>query len=1140
LILSKNWVRFGHNFIFRLNPFWSALINTEIVASCNAIKTLVEAIMDPKCEEMAGPLTLTLLFLLDQDSTRRHLRPSLELQKLLCVFTDTDAPDSPERETKKKTATEALVMMMRSWTGILILSSDEYGLKSIIRLMSLPDKVKGAVWARNAVTDLLFEILEVVKVPGFSGFGLRGGIRANLLNNYIVMVLMAFVNCGLVDVLTDIGINGSREAAGVATSLLSAVLNLAADLLPPAQNARLNALPSVVNLASRFDGEINQRIRASNILGDLSEYSDHLTVSSTDPAGIPIQHQKTRAKSASVAQNDAPSQARGPLSLEAITSQTDINSNYRRYRRFTKERRKQYMVKSLRVQVESKMDENEINNALRESQVIAHKEYRKWDFSMCLELLEGPLLNAQLLSYVMNKTKFIKRLLSFLKPSKKFFSTLPWNVENAKFTAVACQLFRVLTSTEEATQYTFFVELVDEIFMTLICKATNKPLNPEYQFDLLHLTQDALATTLSCEYFTLIGILSETKLGLKFLEKWNFFNDLYALATDPVMDYLSRAICTNLDYGGHTFEESSARQLISFYLYNGSKANKIYFLEHIRLMLRANVEGFQDWGLDLLVTVVDATDMDVALAALAILEEVCEQSETLEALIRKNPSFKVVGKHADNLLTKFLSHPAGVDYLDGLNWIEPQFEFWRSEGMLQYVEELENALVAALNDNVSSPRFGGLSSRTLEEEYFYDRLHNLPWRMDVTIYRSESEYKVSTDAYVESRTSPDGGLQLYVVAEMRNDKTARFNWVDANTTIQATLQIGKEESLTSILKERWTKKCLPKTRQAMTKDNRSVSEDGVIWEFDYDVKKDDDDDDDEPQGEKVKVKTIAFNLPFSSSSYTVVSLAPHFYGELCKTKEGVELFQRKGHFAHFIDMVRNPETSWIERRAALWTIGHIGSSETGFQLLKETDIVQYISNQAMSCTTLSMRGTCFYILGLLSLPSAGREVLDKLGWDFPLNTDLAIAVPKDIVSFLKVPTTNYAGSWALSPQNKFGVNAVPSTTGKTSTKLAPENYASVVLGHISNLGNNVTQKQSHATLTRMRQRYPQYFQSAALMFEAAKLMASYSFHLPPRRFVWFDLFDQVDLSEVGILAFDGPADHTVEKLPAPKTPAPAS
>lgn len=124
------------------------LLNTDIVASCNAVKYLVDAILHPDCQDMYKSLTLTILYLLDQEATRKSLRPSLDLQKLWSVFTDTDAPDGPEKEGRKKTASEALVMMMRSWTGILSLASDEYGLKSLIKTMALPEKVKGSAWAR--------------------------------------------------------------------------------------------------------------------------------------------------------------------------------------------------------------------------------------------------------------------------------------------------------------------------------------------------------------------------------------------------------------------------------------------------------------------------------------------------------------------------------------------------------------------------------------------------------------------------------------------------------------------------------------------------------------------------------------------------------------------------------------------------------------------------------------------------------------------------------------------------------------------------------------------------------------------------------------------------------------------------------
>ncbi len=43
-----------------------ALTNPERVAACNGIRTMVEAILDPTCQDISCSLTLTLLFLLDQ------------------------------------------------------------------------------------------------------------------------------------------------------------------------------------------------------------------------------------------------------------------------------------------------------------------------------------------------------------------------------------------------------------------------------------------------------------------------------------------------------------------------------------------------------------------------------------------------------------------------------------------------------------------------------------------------------------------------------------------------------------------------------------------------------------------------------------------------------------------------------------------------------------------------------------------------------------------------------------------------------------------------------------------------------------------------------------------------------------------
>jgi rapamycin-insensitive companion of mTOR len=81
-----------------------------------------------------------------------------------------------------------------------------------------------------------------------------------------------------------------------------------------------------------------------------------------------------------------------------------------------------------------------------------------------------------------------------------------------------------------------------------------------------------------------------------------------------------------------------------------------------------------------------------------------------------------------------------------------------------------------------------------------------------------------------------------------------------------------------------------------------------------------------------------------------------------------------GHVQEFTETVKAPLPSSIQKRAALWALGQVGSSALGFNLLASSDIVEHISGQAKRCHTLSMRGTCFYILGLLSRTELARSV----------------------------------------------------------------------------------------------------------------------------------------------------------------------
>lgn len=434
-----------------------ALFNPRVVAESNSFEVLVDAILDPRCEELAPSLTFSMLYLLDKEATRRYLRPSLDLEKLICVFTNTDAPDDNNKEALKKNSTEALVILMRSWTGILMLSSDEFGLRSVIDLLKLPESVKGSTWASNAVADMLFEILEIVKVaaPNTAYGENRGATRPNLLNNYIVMVLLAFIECGLIEVLTGIGVSGTgnRDVETTATSLLSAVLNLAADLLPPSLNARLNALPSVVSLAAGFDEEkSSMRIRACNMLDDLSENSEHLSLNL-------VESNLTRASSTNAV-----------VSLDDLCTTTDVNSNYRRYRRFTHSRRREHMIRSLRVFLEAQMEDIALQSLLKATQVEKSKDWTKWDTSKVMEIIEGPMRNPQHMNMLLYKTKFVKRLLSFIRPSKKAFSTIDWTTDNSKWVWVAVKLFEALSHSDEIIETPIVTDAFNEIVATVMFK----------------------------------------------------------------------------------------------------------------------------------------------------------------------------------------------------------------------------------------------------------------------------------------------------------------------------------------------------------------------------------------------------------------------------------------------------------------------------------------------------------------------------------------------------------------------------------------------------------------------------------------------------------------------------------------------
>ncbi len=125
--------------------------------------------------------------------------------------------------------------------------------------------------------------------------------------------------------------------------------------------------------------------------------------------------------------------------------------------------------------------------------------------------------------------------------------------------------------------------------------------------------------------------------------------------------------------------------------------------------------------------------------------------------------------------------------------------------------------------------------------------------------------------------------------------------------------------------------------------------------------------------------------PVKPYEYGIVP--PHFYRELTRTIEGCKLLNDSGHFDDFVATIQD---AWSESEDAevmlkvkgcLWAVGNVGSMELGAPFLEETDVVGLIIKIATTSEVMTMRGTAFFVLGLISRSLHGMEILAEYGWN---------------------------------------------------------------------------------------------------------------------------------------------------------------
>ena len=132
---------------------------------------------------------------------------------------------------------------------------------------------------------------------------------------------------------------------------------------------------------------------------------------------------------------------------------------------------------------------------------------------------------------------------------------------------------------------------------------------------------------------------------------------------------------------------------------------------------------------------------------------------------------------------------------------------------------------------------------------------------------------------------------------------------------------------------------------------------------------------------------------------------PHFYRELTRTAEGCALLRDSGHFNEFVSVIQyswfeheDPETM-LKVKGCLWAVGNVGSMELGAPFLEESNVVSWIVKIATTSEVMTMRGTAFFVLGLISRSLHGMEILAEHGWNAATDSmgrSLGYCLPPDL------------------------------------------------------------------------------------------------------------------------------------------------
>ncbi|WPH02921.1 Hypothetical protein R9X50_00579100 [Acrodontium crateriforme] len=645
-----------------------------LVVNAGGISVLADA-MGNGAYHAPETLIDPFLYLMDLPARRVLLKSGFELSSAFAAFTEPD--NSRSYEDRLKASARVIAGLFKSWPGLMALSLHSFlPIRSVVSSLYITNLA-----VRTATLDLLVDILRIQSPSWSSPF--IGGRRLttygrvtnlkmepiapqynprnesddpqkrSLVSHFTAVILAVLLRQGLLTALMHAESDAPNQALKRRTSLLMAeVLRMASELLPPSWSHDLQVMPGLFNAAADFKNE--------------DRFQAIATVYQVDSINRTLYRTMSAGPSTTSTDDGAAGRARA-------TSKTQISAT---------------------------MDETQFRVKMVDTGVLHTVNYNKWDWILIQELIDGPLVNPKRLQEAMIATKFVHRLLGFLRPFKFRFSNAPNTKSNQRYVRMGCALVKTLLQTSEGAKYLEGTKLVPQIGE---CLAQLDPMSGITSKTPLF-SELRMSETLVGGYFALLGVMCSDAKGMQILERWKIINIFYHIVELRYRDDLIRALLMHLDYT----LDSHPRIILSKAMIASSKQMRISATRILRKYAMMPIEsgivggGAAEWAIKLLVSQLYDPEIEVCEVAIKILEEACNDMTSLEYVVKCRPALDHLGEIGAPLLLRFLTTSVGYHYLDGLDYITKEMDDWFLGRNDTYVTIVEASLARALSDTPAS------------------------------------------------------------------------------------------------------------------------------------------------------------------------------------------------------------------------------------------------------------------------------------------------------------------------------------------------------------------------------------------------------------------------------------------------------